>query len=303
MDYNISSPAFNRARTRFSDWISGENMEHLSTWQTAFWKPSYDAKRKVCRAAFGLEYLVPQFRSVAVRESQTQHSKRKTKKVGYHESQDVHENRLQRLTVYIQVNTSREKVLNLSNPDAISNLSRSEHEGRDKDLANSLGCENTIIIFDYSHNAIATDALIDGIQPWQQLANIQNIAIAVLQLTFESIASKWSVFILHMNDYIASLEETIYDQPADDTRSGTLWGVSKQILQGERLLKFHILLLENLQNELTDMVKMDATMADWLRPNTEEFKRLGSEIEETLKKPVEQMVDLVSQNPLSSSQS
>lgn len=277
-------------------------MEHLSTWQTAFWKPSYDAKRKVSRAAFGLEYLVPQFQSVSVRESMTQPSKRKTKKVAHHESQNVHQNRLQRLTVYIQVNKSREKVLNQSNPDAISNLSRSEHESKDKNWANSLGCDNTIIIFDSSHNAIATDALIDGIQPWQQLANIPNIAIAVLQLTFESVASKWSVFILHMNDYIASLEETIYDQPADDTRSGTLWGVSKQILQGERLLKFHILLLENLQNDLTDIVKTDVSTAEWLRPNIEEFKRLGSEIEETLKKPVEQMVDLVSQNPLSSSQ-
>lgn len=272
-------------------------MDHLSTWQTAFWKPSYDGKRKVLRAGFGLEYLVPQFRSVSVKDGEIQLSKKKIRRLEDHRLQDIHENRLQRLTVYVQVKGSLEEDLNQQNADAISSHPRSEPEGKEKDLANSIARDNTILIFDSSQNAVATEALINDRRRWQLLTDSPNIAVAVLQLTLEAIALKWSIFIIHVHGYIASLEEHIYDQPADDTRAGKLWGVSKQILQGERLLKFHILLLENIQSELTDLVKTDAKTADWLRQNLEEFNRLSSEIEETLKKPVEQMVDLVSQYP------
>ncbi|KAI4243133.1 MAG: hypothetical protein L6R42_010846, partial [Xanthoria sp. 1 TBL-2021] len=82
--------------------------------------------------------------------------------------------------------------------------------------------------------------------------------------------------------------------PADDSRTSALWSVSKQLLQAERLLKFHILLLENIQNDFGGLLQEESLPADWLRPNLDEFKRLSSEVEETLKKPTAHMVDLVS---------
>ncbi|KAL9618538.1 MAG: hypothetical protein Q9204_008391 [Flavoplaca sp. TL-2023a] len=96
-----------------------------------------------------------------------------------------------------------------------------------------------------------------------------------------------------MHNYIASLEESVYEKPADDSRTNAVWSVSKQLLQAERLLKFQILLLENIQNDFGSLLQAEALPVDWLRSNLDEFKRLSSEVEETLKKPTAQMVDLM----------
>lgn len=95
-----------------------------------------------------------------------------------------------------------------------------------------------------------------------------------------------------MHNYIAALEEEIYEQPANDLRADALWRISKQLLQAERLIKFHVLLLQNVGNDLNSLP--ENTMGpDWLVLNLTEYKRLSSEVEETLKKPVAHMVDLV----------
>ena len=75
--------------------------------------------------------------------------------------------------------------------------------------------------------------------------------------------------------------------------ASALWSISKQLLQAERLMKFHVLLLENIQRDLADFTN-NATRPDWLEENLTDFKRLSSEVEEMLKKPVANMVDLVS---------
>lgn len=208
-----------------------------------------------------------------------------------HDPEEVHENSLQRLSVYIQLKRPGAKVSNTNGHFA---------------------CENTIIIFDSSHRANAKDALINGKEPWRQVLDALEglkgsdattdvnsissslLAMGALKLTLEAVASKWSVYILHMHLYIASLEEQIYSQPADDSRATGIWSVSKQLLQAERLLKFHILLLENIQDDFVGLTIPDALAPDWLRQNIIEFTRLSSEVEETLKKPIAHMVDLVS---------
>ncbi|KAL8921747.1 MAG: hypothetical protein Q9172_003865 [Xanthocarpia lactea] len=119
------------------------------------------------------------------------------------------------------------------------------------------------------------------------------LALSVVELAFESGVARWSHYILSMHNYLASLEEHVYENPADDTRTGALWSVSKQLLQAERLLRLHILLLENIQNDFKGLEQEDAMPLDWLQPNLTEFRRLSSEFEETLKKPTVHMVDLM----------
>lgn len=306
-DFHIDSPAFSRNRTTFCDWVFGEDMEHLSVWQTAFWRPSYDRSRNVVRAAFGLEYLVPQLHSVSVLEGHTKFSKTPRLKAMVESSGDVHDNSLQRLSVYIQLPRAQPASPNTTAPPTGLFDKYVIGSTINQDIIRAqkakLACESTVIILDSHHKAIATAPLIAGEEPWQQLLdsldgphhrNPHRLALAVVELTFESVAARWSHYILSMHNYIASLEERVYENPADDTRTNALWSVSKQLLQAERLLKFHVLLLENIQNDFKGLEQEDDVPTEWLQPNLTEFKRLSSEVEETLKKPTAQMVDLVS---------
>ncbi|KAL8681782.1 MAG: hypothetical protein Q9186_002097 [Xanthomendoza sp. 1 TL-2023] len=305
-DFHIDSPAFSRNRTKFCDWVFGEDMEHLSVWQTAFWRPSYDRGRNVIRAAFGLEYLVPQLHSVSIVESHTRFSKEPKLKAWVESPEDVHDNSLQRLSVYIQLAKVQSASPSTTGPptgiDQLVRGNTADHGIVGAQKA-KLACESTVIVLDSHHKAIATAPLIAGEEPWQQLLDFLDgppqdqspyrLALAVVELTFESVAARWSHYILSMHNYIASVEERVYENPADDTRTNALWSVSKQLLQAERLLKFHILLLENIQNDFKGLEQEDDIPTDWLQPNLSEFRRLSSEVEETLKKPTAHMVDLV----------
>ncbi|KAL8783786.1 MAG: hypothetical protein Q9213_004402 [Squamulea squamosa] len=304
-DFHIDSPAFSRNRTNFCDWILGNNMEHLSVWQTAFWRPSYDRSRNVVRAAFGLEYLVPQLHSVSVLESHSRFSKIPRLKAMVESSDDVHDNSLQRLSIYIQLPRARTSPPSTTEPPTAADRflkTNMTSQGIIRAQRDKLACESTVVVLDSHHKALATAPLIAGEEPWQELLDSLEetyhqspcrLALAVVELAFESVAARWSHYILSMHNYLASLEERVYENPADDTRTGALWSVSKQLLQAERLLKFHILLLENIQNDFKGLEQEDAVPLDWLQPNLIEFRRLSSEVEETLKKPTAHMVDLV----------
>ncbi|KAL8766437.1 MAG: hypothetical protein Q9209_006813 [Squamulea sp. 1 TL-2023] len=304
-DFHIDSPAFSRNRTNFCDWILGDNMEHLSVWQTAFWRPSYDRSRNVVRAAFGLEYLVPQLHSVSVLEGHSRFSKIPRLKAMVESSDDVHDNSLQRLSIYIQLPRARTSPPSTTEPPADADRfvqANMTSQGIVRAQKDKLACESTVIVLDSHHKALATAPLIAGEEPWQELLDSleemhhqspYRLALAVVELAFESVAARWSHYILSMHNYLASVEERVYENPADDTRTGALWSVSKQLLQAERLLKFHILLLENIQNDFKGLEQEDAMPLDWLQPNLTEFRRLSSEVEETLKKPTAHMVDLM----------
>ncbi|KAL8844099.1 MAG: hypothetical protein Q9176_001505 [Flavoplaca citrina] len=303
LHYHIDSPAFSRSRTNFRDWIHGEEADHLSVWQTALWRPSYDRTSNLVRAAFGLQYLVPQLQSVSVLESHSRFSKSKLKAVVESSNEDVHDNSLQRLSVYIQL----PRVLATSggtsgSPPGVRNMSSQLSSDREKEkIATTTPARgSTVLIMDSRLKAIATTPLIAGEEPWRQLledlddqdSRSGRLAFAVVGLAFEAVAAKWVHYILCMHNYIASLEESVYEKPADDSRTNAVWSVSKQLLQAERLLKFQILLLENIQNDFGSLLQAEALPVDWLRSNLDEFKRLSSEVEETLKKPTAQMVDL-----------
>ncbi|KAL9051054.1 MAG: hypothetical protein Q9206_004849 [Seirophora lacunosa] len=217
---------------------------------------------------------------------------------------DVHDNSLQRLSVYIQL--PRDPTTPVSSAESSSEAYNSAirslaDRGKKQAGSATLACDKTVVILDSRLKAIATAPLIAGEEPWQQLleylepsSQSECLALAVVGLAFEAVAARWVHYILCMHNYIASVEERVYEDPADDSRTGALWSVSKQLLQAERLLKFHILLLENIQNDFGGLSQGETSPADWLRPNLDEFKRLSSEVEETLKKPTAHMVDLVS---------
>ena len=190
---------------------------------------------------------------------------------------------LQKIAVFIQFNNRQGKELNFV-----------------ESWRKSLG--NYLILFDKTHESLATKDLISGPDTWQTLLesfDLTNqpsgnaVAFAILQIIFEAVAGKWSDYIFCMDNYIAALEEEIYSQPANDQRSTALWSIAKQASEAERLIKFHLLLMEDIQNSLVFLAEKPFG-PDWLSQNISNFKRLSNEIDESLKKPVANMVDLVS---------
>ena len=277
--------ARHRHKTDFLEWSTGnfeEVIEQQAARQTDFWRPTDDRTCEIVRTAFGLEYLVPQplvSYSTLEGEGNSTESGIKSSKV----VQAVPDYGLQRLSVYIQLKKAEDHSVQLS------------QFPKDR-LPFTL--DNSVIVCDSMYKGVPTGELISGRGAWQHLYDDLEVVdapilSAIIQLIFDTIAGKWSAYVLSMHNHIAALEEIIYDQPADDRRAPALWSISKQLLQAERLMKFHMLLLENVQRDLTDLTG-NSKHPDWLGQNLNEFNRLSSEVEEMLKKPVANMVDLVS---------
>ena len=261
-------------------WLDYLAVHGMSPVQTMFWKP--DRSGEVVKAAFGMDYPVicsAEGTPYSVEESFQEGLEAKKFNI-----LQIPESCEQRVSVYIQLKKNAVATQAPTGP--------------------SLGLsENSIIILDSMRKKVTRDELLDGALSLRRLMNDVHVKdplsgnpvlVAVVRLVFGAVADKWSDYILTMQNYIVSVEEIIYSQPANDKYSPLLWNVSKRLLQAERLIKFHRHLIENVQHELTDITGPDTMEPDWLRSIIEEFTRLNSEIEESLRKPVAQMVDLVS---------
>lgn len=254
-------------------------LEYIGTlypMQTVFWGP--DRTGTTVRTAFGMEYPILCTPGNVPDISENERLQ--------HDAGSLPETSEQRLSVYIQLKSA-------AGPQG----------PQEPDLGLE---ENTVVILDSMRTNLTNEELLDGIVSWKRLmyhANAHNplignpVLVAALKLIFDAVAAKWSDYMLSWLHYVTALEEQIYSQPANDKYSALLWGASKRLQQAERLLKFHILLLENVQHELVDVIGSDTMDPDWLRQNLKEFTRLSSEVEESLRKPVAQLVDLVSFEP------
>lgn len=249
--------------------------------QTEFWRPVIDRFRNFIRTAFGIEYLV---------SYQPTSGPSSIGKSVAHSTQDwdslselLPTSCLQKIAVFIQFNNKQGKQLH-------------SFESCKKSL------ENYLIIFDKTHESLATKDLIPGPNTWQNLLEDfdlvnqpsgNSVTFAVIQIIFEAITRQWSDFIFCMDNYIAALEKEIYSQPANGEWSTALWSIAKQTSEAERLIKFHLLLMDDIQNSLVFVVEKPFG-PDWLSHNMSDFKRLSNKIDESLKKPVANMIDLVS---------
>lgn len=256
-----------------------EYVGNLYPMQTVFWRP--DRTGTGVRTALGMEYPVLSMPGIVpdLAEGTSQEHIGLQRDIG-----SLPETCEQRLSVYIQLKRSSARRQIPPEPDLGLN-------------------ENTIVILDSMRTSLASDELLDGVLSWKRLmynAEAEDplvgnpVLVAAIRLLFDAVAAKWSDYILSWLNYVTTLEEQIYSQPANDKYSPLLWGASKRLQQAERLLKFHVLLIENVQHDLKDITGPDTMESEWLRQTLKEFTRLSSEVEESLRKPVTQMVDLVS---------
>ena len=311
---------FNRNRMRFLDWSIGHKVdidshvdsghprtpqgqaqeqlktrrEAVPTWQTAFWRPVVDPRTNMVRTAFGMEYMIPQSTVAATLETHkdSRHLTPSFLSSSPKEGRSQSNKNYQRLSVYIQLKRAPPE-------DQPSSVTKSEAESGSPALPQ----QDTFIVFDSMNKQAMTGELVSGSKPWRELTDeilvgsikdSKDLAVAAIHLLFDSIAGKWSEYILRMHGFISALAEDIYDQPANDAQTSALWRVSKQLLQAERLLKSHVQLAENMQIELRTLTGYQPLQSDWLHHDLEEFKRLSDEVEKTLQKPIAHMLDLVS---------
>ena len=296
--YHIDFP---RQKLKFDDWHQ-QNQSNVSSMQRVFWKPVFDGTRGLTRTAFGLEFATS-------RDTDTPEATRsKISRVSSETS--VLEDQLQKLSVYIQLRHRDEK------PDSSPQEQQHKpHEfgqnqpppkipsGRNDKVENDYLMENTIIIFLRTTELSPGGAFLPEIVPWNKLLEDTNlikhhadhpIALAMIELVFEAVSAEWEDYIYSTHRHIVALEETIYQNPADDAQSTALWSVSREILQAERLLTSHLQLLETIQDRLAFLITFDRQdSTDWLRQQIEEYQRLKSNIEESLKKPSAHIIDLM----------
>ena len=275
---------FQRQKLKFDEWSLGDSHTSSAT-HKIFWTPQLDRSNSLTRTAFGLEY--PTIRDT-IRPGTARSNISKTLPEA-----PLDDNQLQRLSLYLQLRHSIDQNRDNGTDDASKVVSPDNH----------YSTENSIIIFHPTKHSSLSQELLPGEEPWHQLVEDVNssrshaehpIALAVIQLLFEAVSSKWEDYILSMHKRIIALEEKIYQNPAEDAQATALWNVSRQILQAERLLMSHIQLLETVQDRLAFLITFESQQSkDWLKQHIEEYQRLGKLIEEVLKKPNEHIIDLM----------
>ncbi|KAL6719292.1 hypothetical protein ACLMJK_003531 [Lecanora helva] len=255
--------------------------EHLSPVQTMFWRP--ERSGDITRSAFGMDYPVIHLaEEFADFMDEGREDKGQSKRLGLRE---VPESSQQRVSVYIQLKRS-----------AITT-------GSTYPSTPSLGLnENTMIMLDSMRGKTTRDELLDGVLSLKRLMHDNDaetplkgnpVLFAAIKLVLDAVAGKWSDYILAMHNYVVSVEEIIYSQPANDRYSPFLWSLSKKLLEAERLIRLHLHLVENMQDELSDITGPNTVEPEWLRQNIKEFTRLSVEIDQSLSKPVASMIDLM----------
>ena len=258
----------------------------IATWQTEFWRPEPDGVQNVFKAGFVLEYIVI---GQPTGSPFTADQYQKKGNSPRQDSRDVPTIGLQSLAVSIQL---------IDNARGSSTVppSRSANEVPKHTR------QNIMIIFDSAQGA-SVEEIIPDKATWEHLPDGNEssslelgtiVALTAVQLLFRTIADKWGAYILAMQNCVAGLEDEIYVPGADDQRAPALWEISKQLLQAERLMKEHLSLLENVQSDLFSPHHYPSSMSkDWLSPHLNEFTRMSEEMNEELKKPTAQMIDLV----------
>ena len=294
--YRIDFP---RQKLKFDEWHQN-TLHNVSAMQRVFWKPVFDSTNGLTRTAFGLDFATS-------RDADTPESIQ-SKVSGVSSEWSVLEDQLQRLSIYLQLRHRQEESDGSPEEQHEShetgqNFDHETASRRNDKVENNYLLENTIIVFLKTTELYPGGAFLPELVPWNELLENTNlikhhanhpIALAIIELVFEAVSTEWDDHINSTHREICALEERIYQNPADDAQSTALWSVSREILQAERLLTSHLQLLETIQDRLAFLITFDRQEStDWLKQQIEEYQRLRSNIEESLKKPSAHIIYLM----------
>ncbi|KAG0643438.1 hypothetical protein HOY80DRAFT_1007433 [Tuber brumale] len=269
------------------------------------WKTTSDPWRGVTKCSFGVDYM----KHYACGDTEVEYKETGVfGLMGYDENDNpvrqynVHS---QRLSVYVQYAAPG---LQTPGPDVVSPYQGLEHGARPVQELYDNG--NTIIVFDDSATTSIYDSLISARGEWESrwrrlpfyLANDhpeedEEMALECMKIItqdiFKALANCWDQLLDASWEHVSILEEKIYEQPADESRAPELWSNSAHWLKYEKLMFYHIDVVNEMRKYL---VEIDGDLTDeglWLRESPEDFDRLSNLIEEDLVKRTNNLSELM----------
>ncbi|CAZ79658.1 unnamed protein product [Tuber melanosporum] len=268
------------------------------------WKTTADPWRGVTKCSFGMDYM----KHYACGDTEVESKETcVVGLMGYDENDNpVHRYNVysQRLSVYVQYAAPG---LQTPGPDVVSPYQCLEHGRPVQELYDN---GSTIIVFDSSETGSIYDSLISARGEWESrwrrlpfyLANdypdedekmTLECMKVITQDIFKAIANCWDQLLDASWEHVSILEEKIYEQPADESRAPELWSNSAHWLKYEKLMFYHIDVVNEMRKYL---VEIDGDLSDeglWLRESPEDFDRLSSLIEEDLVKRTNNLSELM----------
>lgn len=135
---------------------------------------------------------------------------------------------------------------------------------------------NAILIFDNSHNDNIESTLVTARGEWEKrwrrlpfllafesrdlVATDEQLAFQcsriIMEDIFRALSAQWTELLDLAMDHISILEDTIYEQPADEARAPELWENSSKWLKVERLVYLHLDIVKDLKPRLEELTGM-----------------------------------------------
>ncbi|CUS11241.1 unnamed protein product [Tuber aestivum] len=270
------------------------------------WKTTADPWRRVVKCSFGMDYM----KHYPCVDAEIEDKESCVSGLmGYDDNADnpVHRYNVfsQRLSAYVQYAAPD---LPTPGPDFESPYQGLEHGSRPLQELYDNG--STVILFDNSETRSIYDSLISARGEWEsrwrrlpfyftnddpeedgQMA-LECMKI-ITQDIFKAIANCWDQLLDASWEHVSILEEKIYEQPADESRAPELWSNSAHWLKYEKLMFYHIDIVNDMRKYL---VEIDGDLTDeglWLKESPEDFDRLSNLIQEDLVKRTNNLSELM----------
>ncbi|KAF8424156.1 hypothetical protein EV426DRAFT_548723, partial [Tirmania nivea] len=275
------------------------------------WKTHSDPWRGVVKTAFGMDYMKAY--SCGVDEEQ----KGRNGEVGAEdrdrvlglqgfddEDNTIHAYNIysQRLSVYVQY---RHRTPQTPDPDLTCPYGHNPPA-----FIKRYDNGNTILIIDNSRNDCIYDTLIPARghleSKWRRLpftvttpfdrieadteAHINMHCMkTIVRDVFKAVVNTWEKVLEVSWEHVSILEDTIYEQPADESRAPELWRNSAFWNRYEKLMFYHVDTMNDMRRYLGEFVDKGA----WLEELPADFDKLGNLIQEDLVKPTASLSELM----------
>lgn len=288
--FSISSSVFERSGKTFLDWATKDRTERGAAKKISVWRPSFDADRDLICTAFGLEHSLSAASSSKKGGPMQERAGSKAAKTKHISSQI--ESQQRRFAVYAQ-----RQVRDI--PKGTTKIAPHKLFPTDQ---NEFNQANTIIIYEASP-ADSDDFFLSSQSHRLAGQRTPNFLPAdepepftvmqdVIARVFERVLDVWNQEVAILDVQYSTLEDQIYERPSDDTHASELWAFSKRVLEMEKLVKFHSILLEEVEDSF-DGFAGRAEPTEWLEQTSKDFEQLGKAIQDDFIVPTEHMIDLM----------
>ncbi|GAB1725678.1 hypothetical protein NU195Hw_g4836t2 [Hortaea werneckii] len=331
--FNIDHPSEIAGMQGFSKWARYERPRQRNGKPfpngRAF-REQTDPWRNISRTAFGLDYLKPYATPHPMERKQQNIFSRKPVDAkmmhlnAYEDSRTPYgwDVSVQRLSVYVQRSLGKPgKVspdIEIRNPYA-----KPQERGHgpagiregEVDLE-SLDNSNTVIVFETSASMLPRHCLVqprnDFEKRWRRLSfylkreeafNDAQLAAQctnmVLTDVFHGLAVVWDDLLSTATDHVNILEDKIYENPADESRSPELWTNQAAWLKVNKIMWIHQDLVKQMQSQLRALAEFETEdgegidCPDWLASIPTDYEKLSHSVVEDLVQPTANLSDLM----------